>query len=467
MSAIGNGSAKTAEDSVDGLRSEGDVNLSQHRAAWMSDHLDADTRRLLEDDARYFLHQSLSTPCLNVLRSCEGVHLEDGQGRQILDFHGNAVHQVGFRNPRVIEAIKHQLDTLPFCPRRYTNEPAVDLARKLAELAPGSLGKVLFAPGGAEAMSMALKLARVATGRFKTISMWDAFHGASLDTISVGGEAVFRRGIGPLLPGTEHVPPPSPAGCPFNCGRACSLRCAEYVDYVLEKEGDVAAVVAETVRSIPYIPPPEYWRIVREACDRHGALLILDEIPTALGRTGKMFACEHYGIEPDIIVIGKGLGGGVFPLAAMIAREDLDVAHERALGHFTHEKNPVACAAALATIEFIEEEGLLERSRQLGSWALKLLFELKERHALIGDVRGLGLLLGIQLVFDRASMQPDVDAAEDVMYNALSRGLSFKLTMGSTIQLAPALTITQEEMLSALEIIETCLDTTEAARALK
>src|SRR5262249_12832681 len=154
-----------------------------------------------------------------------------------------------------IAAIKAQLDQLPFCTRRYTNIPAIRLARKLAELAPGSLKKVLFAPGGTTAIGMALKLARAATGRHKNISMWDSFHGASLDAISVGGEAIFRQNIGPLLPGTEHVPPPNPATCPFACGRQCSLQCARYLEYVLEKEGDVAAVIAETVRSIPYIPP--------------------------------------------------------------------------------------------------------------------------------------------------------------------------------------------------------------------
>ena len=211
----------------------------------------------------------------------------------------------------MIRAVRDQMETLPFCTRRYTNIPAIELARRLTELAPGSLGKVLLAPGGAAAVGIALKLARMATGRFKTLSMWDSFHGASLDTISVGGEAIFRQDIGPLLPGTEHVPPPDARHCPWDCGGTCSLRCAEYVDYVLDKEGDVGAVVAETVRSTPYVPPKDYWKIIREACDRHGALLVLDEIPHCLGRTGRMFTCEHYDIVPDMLAIGKGLGGGI------------------------------------------------------------------------------------------------------------------------------------------------------------
>src|SRR6266404_590610 len=325
------------------LKSEGDLNLSPQRAAWLKSHNSAATRKVLEEDARHFLHQSLSTPCLNVLKSAQGAWIEDIEGRRYLDFHGNNVHQVGFGHPCVIAAIKEQLDQLSFCTRRYTCEPAIRLATKLAELAPGDLNRVLFAPGGTTAIGMALKLARVATGRFKFISMWESFHGASLDAISVGGEAAFRRGIGPLLPGCEHVPPPDNRHCPFRCGHACNLACADYVEYVLEREGDVAAVIAETIRCTPFIPPLDYWKRIRAACDKHGALLILDEIPMGLGRTGRMFACEHFGVVPDMLVLGKGLGGGVFPLAALIAREGLNVAADKALGHDPHEKNPVAC----------------------------------------------------------------------------------------------------------------------------
>ena len=261
---------------LDALRSEGDLNLSARRQEFAREHLDASTHALLDEDARYFLHQSLSTPCLNAVSECEGIYLIDEGGRRIMDFHGNSVHQVGYRNPRVMQAMRAQLEVLPFCPRRYANRPATALARRLTELAPGDLNKVLFAPGGTSAIGMALKLARAATGRFKTISMWESFHGASLDAISVGGEAIFRRNMGPLLPGTEHVPPPDPAQCPWDCGDTCTMKCADYIEYVLEKEGDIAAVVAETVRSAPFIPPRAYWERVRAACDKHGALLILD-----------------------------------------------------------------------------------------------------------------------------------------------------------------------------------------------
>jgi 4-aminobutyrate aminotransferase len=442
------------------LKSEGDLNLSSHRDDWQQ-NIDPETRKWLDEDAKYFLHQSLSTPCLNVLKGAAGAHITDLQGRRLLDFHGNNVHQAGFGHPRVIEAITRQMHELSFCTRRYTNIPAINLAKKLGELAPGNLQRVLFAPGGTSAVGMALKLARAATGRFKTISMWDSFHGASLDAISVGGEAIFRSGMGPLLPGCEHVPPPDPLHCPFKCGLACNLQCADYIEYVLEKEGDVAAVVAETVRSTPYIPPADYWKKIRVACDKHGALLILDEIPVCLGRTGKMFACEHFAVVPDILVIGKGLGGGIFPLAAMIAREDLNVAAGRALGHYTHEKNPVACAAALAAIDIIESEGLLEKVRSLGEQAWQRMRALQAKHPLAGNVRGLGLLLGIELVRDRATRQRAFDEAERVMYGALARGLNFKVTMGNILTLTPALTISNEELNRAFQILDESLSEVE------
>lgn len=444
------------------LRSEGDLNLGAAREAWKRDCIDAETRAWLERDERVFLRQALSTPCLDMLQHAEGSWLENLQGRRYLDFHGNSVHQLGHAHLKVIEAITEQMNALAFCPRRYTNEPAILLAEKLVALAPKGIEKVLFAPGGALAIGMALKLARAATGRHKIISMWDSFHGASLDAISISGEAIFRRNMGPLLPGTEHVPPPDPSNCPFRCGRACSLQCADYIEYVLEKEGDIAAVVAETVRSTPFIPPKDYWQRVRAACDRHGALLILDEIPTCLGRTGTMFACEPYGITPDILVIGKGLGGGIFPMAAMLARGNLDVAEHGALGHYTHEKSPVGCAAALATLQCIEEEGLLEQARSLGAHALEGLRQLKAEFPIIADVRGAGLLIGVEL--QREDGARATAEAEQVLYAALRRGLSFKITMGNILTLVPPLSVSRGELDAAINILGQCLEEVKHAR---
>ena len=436
-------------------RSEGDVNLGDRRAAWQSTHIDSETRALLDEDARWFLHQSMSTPCLNVVEAAQGAWLTDTAGRRILDIHGNSLHQVGHGHPRVIAAMRETLETLPFSPRRYTNRPAIELARRLCTAAPMEDAKLLFAPGGTAAIGMALKLARLVTGRFKTLSMWDAFHGASLDAISLGGEAVFRRGIGPLLPGTEHVPPCDPAECVFGCGGTCALRCVDYIDYCLRKEGDVAAVVVETIRCTDVqIPPPDYYRRLRRICDRHGALLILDEIPIALGRTGHLFAIERYGIEPDMVVIGKGLGGGSMPLAALIARSRFDVGQHISLGHYTHEKNPLACAAGLAMLDVIEEERLLARSLRLGEAVTAYLERVKNQA--IASIRSAGLLIGIELRDTAAHSAQDL--AEAVLYRCLSDGISFKVGQGKVLVLAPPLNIEEVDLWWALERIVAALD---------
>lgn len=444
---------------------EGDVNLSPRRAAWVKG-LGEEARKLLAEDERLFLRQSLSTPCLNVLASVRGSRLTDLDGREYLDFHGNSAHQLGYGHPAVLEALRSQLEGLSFCPRRYANRPAVELAQaltRLASLKGGGGGKVLFAPGGTTAVGMALKLARHATGRFKTISFWDSFHGASLDAISVGGEALFRSGAGPLLPGALHVPPPEPGVCRFRADgdcAACDLACAEYIAYVMEHEGDVGALIAEPVRCTALrLPPPGFWPRVREICDHHGALLIFDETAICLGRTGRMFACDHFGVAPDILTLGKGLGGGVLPMAAMLARSDLDVAADRALGHYTHEKSPLGAAVGLAVVLTIEAEGLLRRGKELGAKFLHRLEELRQHSglgAVVAEVRGLGLALAVELRHPSGEKAAR-ELADRALYGCLERGLSFKTSHGTILTLTPPLTISEEDLFLAADILEQSL----------
>ena len=450
--------------------SESDVNSSPRRAQWQREHLDEATRALLARDSAAFIQQSVSTPCLDAVAKAEGIWIEDLAGRRYMDFHGNNVHHVGYAHPDVLAAIKTQLDALSFAPRRFASDRAVELAEALGtkfRALTGHAAKLLFTTGGSDAVEVAIKLARAATGRFKTLSFWDSFHGAGLGAPSVGGEALFRSGpIGPLLPGSEHVAPFGCYRCPYGHrvdahGQPlldeCKLACASMVRYVLEREGDVAAVIAEPARAVPFIPPHGYWQSVREACDANGTLLIFDEIPTGLGKTGRFFAAEHDSVAPDIVVLGKALGGGVLPIAACVARADLDVAGDYAFGHYTHEKNPVTAAAALATLQVIEREALVENAATVGAHALQRLREMQHRHALIGDVRGRGMLIGIELVLDRDSKAPATDAAERVMYRALSRGLSFKTTMGHVLTLTPPLITTRAQMDAALDILDGCL----------
>ncbi len=430
---------------------EGDINFTAARKEWNENEVNEATREILQKDAKYFLHQALSTPCLDVLKHAEGAYIENISGKKYLDFHGNNVHQIGFSHPKLIHALTEQLKGLTFSTRRYTNETAIAFAKKLTSLTPPGLNKILMTPNGSSAIGIALKLARAVTGKFKVISFWDAFHGASLDAISIGGEAVFREYMGPLMPGVERIPPPITYRGIFEDNED---KCLEYLEYVITKEGDIGAFMAETIRNTDVqIPSKNFWKSARELCDRHGVILILDEIPIALGRTGKMFAFEHYGIQPDILCLGKGLGGGIIPQAAIVAREEHNKFGDISLGHYTHEKSPLGAAAGLATLKIIEEEKLLEKAAADGLYMKTELEKLQRKHQIIGDIRGEGLLWGIELVTDRTTKEKAVNEAEKVMYECLKQGLSFKVSAGNVLQLSPALTISRTELTTALEIL--------------
>ena len=442
--------------------SEGDTNTSAARQDWIDQSHDKKTKDVLAQDSRHFLHQAMSTPCLDALVAAKGVYLEDLAGHKYMDFHGNNVHQLGHGHPHVIAKIQAQLANLPFAPRRFTHQVAVDCAAKLTSIAGESLNRVLFAPGGTSVVGMALKLARHVTGNAKVISLWDSFHGASMDAISVGGEACFRESMGPLMAGVERIPPavsyrgalPSPDGS--------DLHYADYLEYVIEKEGGVGAFIAEAVRNTDVqVPSKAYWKRVREICDRHNVLLILDDIPNGMGRTGHWFSHQYYGIEPDILCIGKGLGAGVVPFAAMLTRDEYNTAEQVSLGHYTHEKSPIGCAAALAMIEVIERDNLLEKTRQDHEFVKARLADLAAKFPIIGDVRGVGMLWGIELVTDPIKKTRALAQAEQVMYRCLALGLSFKVSQGNVLQLSPPLIITRSELSEALDILEQALSELE------
>lgn len=443
---------------------EGDANNGPARAAWAAGMECSAARSLLDRDAHAFYHQSLSTPCLDAIVGAQGPFIINNDGRRLLDFHGNSVHQIGHGHPEVMEAVERTLREIPFCPRRFTNEPAVRLAERLIELAPGELAgeaRVLLVPSGAVAVGLAVRLARAVTGRHKTIGFADSFHGATLEAASIGGQELFTRGMGPLLPGALHVQPPCSQPC-GSCDGLCTGECADRVEALLAA-GDVAAVVAEPVRATTvHVPPPAYWHRVREACTHQGTLLIFDEIPTGLGRSGRMWACEHFGVTPDILVIGKGLGGGLFPIAGIVGRRNLNDTGairlgDLSLGHFTHEKSPVGAAAALATLNIITRDDLPARAALVGrSWVQDLreaLFDLTDAASvasglMVRGVRNLGLMVVVELGGPLAS-----EIADRCLYEMLARGLSCKVGGGVHLIFFPPLNIERTQLDRATGII--------------
>ena len=437
---------------------EGDGNRSAARQDFRATHHSDATRQILDTDESIFIHQSLSTPCLNVLSGCDGSYLIDAEGRKILDFHGNGVHAIGFAHPRVVAAVTRQLTELPFCTRRYTNQPAIKLAQTISSNLPdvdqsgGHGWRVLFTPAGSLAVGTAMKIARYVTGRYKAVGMWGSFHGSSLDTISIGGERMFRDRMGPLLPGTLHVHP-------WNPDRTVADALGE-MERLFRAEGDIGAVVAEPIRwSTITIPPREYWQGVRELCDKHGALLIFDEIGTCMGRTGKWFGFEHYLTDseagkptkpamPDIVVMGKATGGGVLPLAAVAIQKHLvppDATGDVALGHYTHEKSPLCCAAGQAAMDVIRDERLLMRAADFGAKTLQRMKDTFLPLPGVKAVRGLGMMFAVELESE--------DHAERTMYRCLRAGLSYKVSSGRVLTLVSPINIAEADMDFAIDTL--------------
>ena len=447
-------------------REQGDINLTPNRKKFWERNLSGQAERWFEKDTKYFLHQSLSTPVLNVISKAEGIYLEDLDGKQYIDMHGNGVHNAGFNNPDVIEAVKSQLDAgMSFCPRRYTNIPAIELAGKLAEIAPGDLSRSLFCPGGSEAIEMAIMLAKLVTGRFKTISYWDSYHGTGMGAASVGGEEHFSGGLGPMMPGAFHVEFPSYYRNPwgFDNKDDVDAECLRQIKVVLQREPEMAAIIGEPISATPMVPTQKYWQGVKKLCEDFGALLIFDEIIEGFGRTGKMFASEYF-VTPDVLVLGKSLGGGLVPFAGIVTHDRYNTLQHRSIGHYTHEKNALCATAALAEIAYIEKHGLCEHAAELGDYTLKRLNAMKEKHPMIGDVTGVGLHIGIDLVKDLKTKERAVDEAEVIMFKCLEKGLTFKTIEGNVITLRPALVITQAEMDRALDILEEAIGDIEAGK---
>ncbi len=249
---------------------QGDINATDQRRQY-TDNLDEETRYWLEEDARYFLHQALSSPVMNVLSRTEGAYIYDLSGKKYLDLHGNGVHNAGFSNPLVAEAVVRQLtDKLAFTPRRYTNKPAIRLARKLTELTPPGLDRVLFCPGGSEAIEMALAIAKQITGRWKTLSFWDSYHGNGFQAASVGGEEHFSTGMGPMVPGAFHVEFPNYYRNPWGLTNETEVDelYLRQIKIILQRNPDMAAIIGEPISSTPVIPSGYFWQQVRELCDR-------------------------------------------------------------------------------------------------------------------------------------------------------------------------------------------------------
>ncbi len=396
-----------------------------------------------------------------VFERAQGATIFGGDGRKYIDgFSGISVTSVGHSNPEVIAAAKQQIDKyVHCCSYVYYNAPMADLAEKLAQITPQPLKKSFFANSGAEAVEGAMRLIKVHTGKREFISLQGAFHGRSYATCSLTGNAAKKKRGGPYMSGVSFAPPPYCYRCAFNLKpENCGMRCAEYVDDIIRysSSGDVAAFIAEPVMGEGgIIPPPDgYFKKVKEVLDQRKVLLFIDEVQTGFGRTGKMFAVEHYGVSPDVMTVAKGIANG-FPLSAFIAREEIANSFQPGEHLTTFGGNPVSCAAALATIRYIEREDVCTKVTSKGRALKDRLESLKKNNPLIGDVRGKGLMLGVELVRDTAKTPADAEA-KAVRDACLAKGLLIGVggVFNNVIRIQPPLTISENELDELAGIIE-------------
>ena len=421
----------------------------------------ADTIQKYKD---YVMTGFLKSVAPIVIDKASGATVTDVNGKEYLDcFAGISVVNSGHGNAQIIAAAKAQMDKLVHCSSYlYHVQPVADLAEKIAHIAPRGLTKTFFGNGGAEAIEGAMKLARLYTGKHEFIALHGSFHGRSWGALSVTGNQARKKRGGPYAPGIAFAPAPYAYRSlwpkdPEECGRQCAKAIDDVVRFATSN--DVAAFIAEPVMGEGgiIVPPLNYFKEVKRVLDQQGILFIADEVQSGFARTGKLFAIEHYGVEPDILVTAKGIADG-FPLSAFTTRPEIAAAYKPGDHLSTFGGNPISCAAALANTNFMEKENLPARAAESGNYVMSKLRELQKKNPLIGEVRGLGLMIGVELVKDE-KLTPAAAEAEAIRDACLRRGMLIGVggTYGNVVRFQPPLVITRQQLDQALGIFAEAL----------
>ena len=435
---------------------------------------EGDADEIIGEYDRY-VAKRVSEPFPIVLTHGEGVYLTDIEGKRYLDFWaGIATVNAGHGNPTVQEAVRKQMDELVHCASMsYYTLPALDLAKKLCEVAPVQPCKALFLTSGSEATDVMLKVARRGTGRHELITLFGAYHGRTMGAHSIAGPtATYRKSpaLGPYAAGGIQVPAPYCYRCLLGLEYPkCGLQCAKTVEAFIEygTQGDVAAFFAEPISGVGgiVVPPQDYFKEVKKILDRHGILLALDEVQTGLGRTGKLWGSEAFEVQPDIVTLAKALGNG-YPIAAVLARINLADALEPGDHYSTWGANPVMCAAASATLDYVIENRLWENADRMGEKMLRGLRELEGRYDLMGDVRGRGLMIGIEIVKDKETKEPGPEKCSALRRSCADKGLIVGVGgwHRNVIRIQPPLVIGEEHVDEGLRILEEALREVDSGR---
>ena len=409
-----------------------------------------------------------------VVESCSGCIVRDVDGNEYIDFNSGLVcMNVGHNHPKVINAIRKQLERfLHYSNTDFYYREVVDLAEKLCEITPGKFEKkVYYGNSGTEAVEAAIKLAKWHTRKPRFIAFISAFHGRTTGSLSfTASKPVQRKYFFPLMPGVTHVPYPYCYRCPFKqTFPDCNYWCIDFIDeYVLQKyvpPEEVAAILFEPIQGEGgyVVPPKGYFQRLKKLADKYGLLLIDDEVQAGMGRTGRWFAIEHWEVEPDVICIAKALASGL-PLGATVARANV-MDWEGGSHASTFGGNPLSCVAAAAVIDVIKEQGLLENAARQGNYIMKRLRELEEESKIVGNVRGKGLMIGVEIVEDKDSKKPGSDLAKEIMMRSWRRGVAIITCGVSTLRIAPPLTITRELVDAAMEIVEDTIKEVEREKS--
>ena len=397
-----------------------------------------------------------------VIERARGAEILDGEGKTYIDcFSGISVVNAGHNNEKVMEAAKAQVDKLIHCASYiYYSKPTADLAEQLARIAPGRLQKTFFGNSGAEAVEGALRLAKAFTGRTEFIALQASFHGRSYATLSVTGNSARKRRGAPYMPGCAFLPAPYCYRCFYELEYpSCRLRCARALEDIIrfDTADHVAAFIAEPLMGEGGIitPPAEFFLEIEKTLKKHGILFIDDEVQSGFARTGRMFAIEHYGVEPDIMAMAKGIADG-FPLGGFIAREEIADSFRPGDHLTTFGGNPVSCAAGLANIGVLEEQNLAEAAVKKGELVRTLLAPLMDRYSMIGEIRGKGLMIGIELVRD-AHKTPAASEAGRIRDFCLANGVLIGAggVYGNVIRIQPPLVISETQIRGALDVMQT------------
>lgn len=417
--------------------------------------------RLYNEEQRYVAPglQEVGQLSRLVVKEARGCRLVDMEGRRYLDFMaGVAVCSIGHSHPRYVSALKDQLEKVTV--GSFTTENRVALLRLIASLTPGDLNKTQLYSGGAEAVEAAIRLAKSYTKKFEVLSFWGGFHGKTGGVLGLIGDP-FKQNWGTLYPGLHLAPYADCYRCPYKMEHPdCGLYCLDFVRKIIENNtaGSLAAIIVETMQGTAgnIIPPPEFIPGLLEIAHENGALLIADEMITGFGRTGKMFGSDHTSLVPDIMTIGKGMGCG-FPISGLVSTEEITASKpfsKPSSSSSSYGGNPLASAASLATIRTILDESLVENSRKVGDYLLNGLRGLQEKYEFIGDVRGLGLLIGVELVKDRKTKEPlDKPVTRQLFLETLKRGMVC-MNYKPNFRINPPLVLSQEEADEGLGIID-------------